>query len=84
MYRVVRGDYCIVKLMIPSMLDILTRDNPMGQGLWGDLVEKTPLLSPPNLGGVTLAGTFVLSVAWKWNIILEKTNIENVRMFISG
>lgn len=47
---------------LPSILHILTRDKPIWQGLCGLRVENTPLLSPPNLGGATLAGTFVLSV----------------------
>lgn len=57
-------NFVIIK-KIPSMLWILTRDNPIGQGLCGDLVEKTPRLSPPSLGGDTFAGTLVLSVLWK-------------------
>lgn len=42
---------------VPSILSICTRDIPIGQGRCGDLVPKTPVLTPFNLGGDTLALT---------------------------
>lgn len=43
------------------MLSIFTKDSPIGQGLWGDLVAKTPVLTPFNLGGATLAFIWLAS-----------------------
>lgn len=49
-----------------------TNESPIGDGLCGDRVPNTPVLSPFNRGGATLALIWVLSFLWKWNKILEK------------
>lgn len=42
-----------------------TNDKPIGDGRCGDLVANTPVFSPFNLGGETLADTCLESLRWK-------------------
>lgn len=56
-------------------MSILTSDSPIGLGLCGDRVANTPVRTPFNLGGATLALTCVFSFEWKWKSILEITKI---------
>lgn len=58
----------------PSIFSISTRDNPRGQGRWGERVEKTPTRSPPKRGGATLAlGCELLRWKWYMSHICEKS-----------
>ena len=58
-------------MVLSIILSILTKDMPMGDGLCGDLVAKTPVFKPFNRGGITLALVCVESFRWKWKSILE-------------
>lgn len=45
----------MVRSSLPSTLSICTNDKPIGEGRCGDRVPSTPVRSPFNLGGDTLA-----------------------------